>query len=55
MSLAQEEVEAVANITRADHFRFDTCAFDLHFPCAVCIHRDKPEGEVCTGCRFYFD
>ena len=55
MSLVDETKEATAQPQNEDRFKFDLCNFNLHFPCVVCIHRAKPIGDACTGCRFYFN
>lgn len=54
MSIATETAEATAAPDLADRFTFDICAFDMHFPCAVCVHREQPEHECCRDCRYYF-
>ena len=56
MSVSTEADEGTANDRLGDFFKFDLCAFSLHFPCVVCIHREKPAEEVCSkGCRYYFN
>ena len=55
MSIETEKRDATADRDREDRFTFDVCAFDLHFPCVVCIHREKKPDEVCYSCNYYFN
>jgi hypothetical protein len=53
MPLSIAIADNTANSDLADKFSEDQAQL-MHFPCGMCIHRDKPEHEVCRDCRFYF-
>jgi len=54
LSIATETVEVTADKNQPDNFTFDLCSFDLHFPCAVCVHREGSVPDVCRACAYFF-
>lgn len=55
MTVNHAAEDATHDGRKADLFEFDLCAFDFHFPCAICTHREEMPDETCHGCRFYIN